>query len=270
MALALLTTLPFVLLNLVALAVSWRLEHHPLPAEATCQTAARRPGDLRRRLPLVAVNLLLVSGGTFVGTWLLSPHLSTGWPGWGAWVGQFLLLLVVDDLVFYGVHRLLHEHRGLYRLLHARHHEAYAPLPVEILYTHPAETSLVSLGIVAGAALVHLVFGGLAFGAFLSYVIFRHLHELDVHSGMRSRLAHAIPLLAPNEHHDHHHHRPHEGNYASMLTLWDRVFGTHVEDRRRPRQAPRGGLGVPVSPLPVVPAPLAARAQRLVQPAGAR
>lgn len=234
MLLATVLTASFLAINLVALALSWRLDRDGLPAAQTCQTAARRPGDLRRRLPLILTNLTLLTVGAFVGTALVADAFDTGWPGWAVYVGELLVLLMIDDLVFYAVHRGLHAHRGLYRLLHARHHQAYAPVPIEILYTHPAETSLVSLGLVAGAVAVHLLFGGLSFGAFLSYVVFRHLHELDVHSGLRSRLAHHLPLLAPNEHHDLHHHRPHEGNYASMLTLWDELLGTHVEDRRKP------------------------------------
>ena len=79
-----------------------------------------------------------------------------------------------------------------------------------------------------GGVAVHLLWGELGFAPFYAYVVFRQLHELDVHSGLRSRLAHHIPFLAPNEHHDLHHLRPHAGNYASMLTVWDRVLGTEA------------------------------------------
>jgi sterol desaturase/sphingolipid hydroxylase (fatty acid hydroxylase superfamily) len=225
---ALVTAIVFLGFNLVAAVVSVRIDAHGLPPEVSAQTVRRKPGDLRRRAPLILLNLVAVSGGTVFGVWLLQDAFAFGWPGLLPILAQLVILLVVDDAVFYAIHRAMHEVPWLYRTFHAKHHEAYAPVPIEILYTNPLETSLVTFGMVGGMALVYGIWGWISFAAFLSYVVFRHLHELDVHSGTRSVLAHRIPLLAPNEHHDLHHHKPNCGNYASMLTLWDDLLGTRV------------------------------------------
>ena len=60
----------------------------------------------------------------------------------------------------------------------------------------------------------------------------RIIHELDIHSGISARLGRFLPLFAGTEHHDMHHARPTMGNYASSLTLWDRVFGTEIDASR--------------------------------------
>ncbi len=239
MTLGLILTGTFLAHNTAAAAASWWIERNGLPPDVSSQTVARKPGALRQRAPLMLLNLVLLTGGAFVGMTLAAPLFSTAWPGLAAFFAQLVTILLLDDAVFYALHRAMHTHPTLYRLLHAKHHESYAPSPIEILYSHPGESGLVSLGIVAGAGVVWAAWGSVHFGAFLSYVIFRHLHELDLHSGVRSRLAHHLPLLAPNEHHDLHHHRPHAGNYGSMTTLWDRVFGTEAIDDRRSVQAAR-------------------------------
>lgn len=233
MVLAAITTAAFVLVNLFGFLWSVRLERHGVPEAQRAQTAPRRDGDLRRRLPLIAVNAVGLTVGSFLGMWAASGLFTTEGPGWLGGLAQFAILLVVDDAVFYAVHRLMHEVPWLYRTLHAQHHRAYAPVPIEILFTHPAETALVTLGMGGGVLVVLALWGAVGFVPFLAYVVFRHLHELDVHSGVRSDLARFVPFLAVNEHHDLHHHRPGLGNYASMLTVWDRLLGTYAEDRRR-------------------------------------
>lgn len=233
MILGLVTAATFLGINLLAVPASIWIDRHGLPDDVSSQTARRKPGDLARRAPVIALNLVLVAAGSVVGIWAISGFLRPAWPGLATFAAQFALLLLLDDLVFYAVHRVMHEVPALYRRFHAHHHRAYAPVPIELLYTHPAETTLVTLGIGAAGAVLVAIWGFVSFPALLAYQAFRQLHELDVHSGIRSNLAHAVPFLAPNEHHDLHHHKPNIGNYASMLTVWDRVFGTYVEDTRR-------------------------------------
>lgn len=249
MPLGLVTAATFLGINLIGLLVSWHIERHGLQADVSVQTARRKPGSLRRHMPLIAFNLTMMTVGAAVGMTLLQDAFTTGWPGWTRFGTDLLLLVLIDDLVFYGVHRAMHEHPWLYRTLHRLHHEAYAPVPAEYLYVHPGELSAGTLGVVAGAATIYGLFGTITFSAFLSYTVLRNLHELDIHSGIRSTLAAWVPFLAPNEHHDLHHHQPRYGNYASMLTLWDDIFGTltlddEVRGKRRahPGSASLGGL----------------------------
>jgi sterol desaturase/sphingolipid hydroxylase (fatty acid hydroxylase superfamily) len=138
------------------------------------------------------------------------------------------MLVLVDDIVFYWVHRTLHTNKTLYRLIHKKHHEAFAPVPAEYLYVHPLEWMIGSAGPVAGVALVLGIWGEMSAWTFWLWGAFRTLHELDIHSGIRSSWARAIPLYGVMEHHDRHHAKPTLGNYASTLTLWDKVFQTEI------------------------------------------
>jgi sterol desaturase/sphingolipid hydroxylase (fatty acid hydroxylase superfamily) len=237
MVVALVTTSVFVVLNLLGWLASVRIERTGLPPERSAQTARRRRGDLRRRRGLIAANGALVVGASLVGLGLVSPAFDLAWPSAPVFLGQLAVLVLVDDLAFYGLHRAMHEHAALWRL-HRVHHEAYAPSPSESLYTHPGETLLVTLPIALGAAVVFALWGAVSFAPFLAYVAARQVHELFVHSGLRSTWLPSVGI-APNEHHDLHHHRPQCGNYASTLLLWDRVFGTLTEDPRPAERAAR-------------------------------
>ena len=56
--------------------------------------------------------------------------------------------------------------------------------------------------------------------------------EIEIHSDLKSIFGDKIPLLAPTEHHDTHHARS-KGNYASTFMIWDRVFGTVLEEKEK-------------------------------------
>jgi sterol desaturase/sphingolipid hydroxylase (fatty acid hydroxylase superfamily) len=232
MTLALILSGTFLTINVIGFVCSVWIDRNGLPEHVSAQVANRKEGGLRRRMPLILLNIVMLTVGSFVGTWLVADWFTVGWPGAGVFFAQFMMILLFDDLAFYALHRAMHEVPWLYKTLHSHHHRAYAPVPIEVLHTHPGETGLGAVGMLAGAVAVWGVFGMVSFSAFLSYTVFRHFHELDIHSGLQSRLAHWVPFLAPNEHHDLHHHQPHCGNFASMLTLWDQVFGTFVEDTR--------------------------------------
>ena len=58
------------------------------------------------------------------------------------------------------------------------------------------------------------------------YLIVRNLHEIHIHSGIKtSWIKYFIPFYGDNEHHDLHHAKR-DGNYASTFVLWDRIMGT--------------------------------------------
>ena len=148
-------------------------------------------------------------------------------PTVGVLLGQVLLIIVIDDAWFYGWHRLMHEHKGLYRRIHKIHHRAYAPLPIEYIYVHPLEWMVGGIGPFVGLILVHTVWGAIPAWTLWAYLLVRNLHELDIHSGIKSWIGLHLPLYAPAEHHDLHHAKPGKGNYASTFTLWDKLFKTH-------------------------------------------
>lgn len=232
MILTLATVSMLLLTNGVGLLVSLYFDKHGLPPGWNNQASPRKPGSLRPRLPLIALNL----GIMIVGTALTLPFISGGFslalPTPLQVLAHLGLLFVADDLWFYGLHRLLHQHKGLYKRIHKLHHKAFAPVPIEYIYVHPLEWMSGAMGPILLMALIALVQGQMNAWTFLMWSTLRTLHELDIHSGIRSVLSRALPIVAPMEHHDLHHAKPNLGNYASTFLIWDRLLGTEVDRAR--------------------------------------
>ena len=218
-----------VVLNFFGALGSIAIERYGLPAALDEQTVRRRGPKLGRRWTVIAVNLLLIWTLTYTGLTLYAEWFPMGWPGTFTWAAQLLVLLLVDDAVFYWVHRNLHTNLWLYRNVHHRHHEAYAPIPLEYIYVHPMEWMIGMSGFVAGLAVCFPIWGGVSAWALWVWGAWRTFHELDIHSGMNLGTKY-LPFFAPMKHHDVHHAKPHDGNYSSMFPWWDHIMGTAVTD----------------------------------------
>jgi sterol desaturase/sphingolipid hydroxylase (fatty acid hydroxylase superfamily) len=144
-------------------------------------------------------------------------------PIWAQWVIAFLVM----DLAVYAQHRAMHECPLLWRL-HRVHHTD-PTLDVTTAYRfHPLElaVSFVWKGAVAMAL-------GAPLEAVIAYELCLSLGSLFTHVDLRLpvwldrtlRLVIATPAL----HERHHGPSPsdHNGNYGTVLTLWDRLFGTY-------------------------------------------
>jgi sterol desaturase/sphingolipid hydroxylase (fatty acid hydroxylase superfamily) len=183
--------------------------------------------EFYKRVPLISINLVslfLISG---VGLYFGGSLFNMEWTGIGIFVLHFLAILFIDDLMFYFIHRSLHDVKFLHQKVHSIHHQASQPFPLDFIYAHPVEW----LSGYAGAFVGVLVINGFTpvdVYAFWLWGLFRSLHELDIHSGVRSVVSKYIPLMAGAEHHDFHHLRS-KGNYSSTLILWDWVFGTTLK-----------------------------------------
>lgn len=188
------------------------------------QTRPYKPNILRERLPLILFNLAILSGLTAVGLYFGQGFFVHTVPTVGTALFQFALIIILDDLYFYWYHRILHQNKFLLAKIHSIHHRASTPFPLEYIYVHPLEWMLGYIGPFIAILLLQEV----NTYVFWAYLIFRNLHEADIHSDLRSWISTKIPLLAPAEHHDLHHARPY-GNYASTLNIWDRVFGTEMK-----------------------------------------
>ncbi len=216
------------LTNGFGLLVSMAIERWGLPAGWSIQEAKRKPGQLRRHLPLIAANFvtLEVLGGTAFA--LFSDMFHFARPGFVESVVVLGILVLFDDFGFYWIHRLLHVNKTLYRKVHKIHHRGFAPVPIEYFYAHPAEWMTGSMAPVVAIVGLILVSGSLNAWLLLAWVLFRQVHELDIHSGLKSPLGDWIPLWGNTLHHDQHHAKPNHGNYASTLYFWDLVFGTRI------------------------------------------
>ena len=179
----------------------------------------------RRRFPLIGLNLSILVLLTVAGLTLGYDAFDFGWQGIPAVAAQFLLLVVIDDTWFYFLHRSLHRNAWLFRKIHRIHHRASAPFPLEYIYVHPLEWTLRAAAIPVGLGVIHVLNGSISTHAFWAFSFWMNIHEIAIHSGMRSVFGHLIPFFATTEIHDRHHLKA-RGNYASTFTIWDRLLKT--------------------------------------------
>ena len=183
-----------------------------------------------KRLPLILFNISILLSVGAVGVYLFYDILDFSIPTPGLFLFQLILIFLIDDLYFYLYHAALHT-KFLYKRIHKTHHRSTMPIPMEYIFTHPLEWFLGAIGPFIGLAVIAIFFPQINIYAFWTMSALRNLHELDIHSGIKSsKIASVIPFYGTTEHHDLHHSR-NKGNYASTFTIWDKVFGTEITDQ---------------------------------------
>ena len=142
-------------------------------------------------------------------------------PSWHEVLGQFLVFVYLDDLLFYWAHRALHG-RWLFKHVHAVHHRIYTPWAITGNYSHPAEFVITATLALLGPALFHS--HPLTIWIWIAW---RQWEAAEGHCGYD--LPFSPSLLLPGSdgalHHDFHHAKV-RGNYAGFLRHVDTVFGT--------------------------------------------
>lgn len=213
--------------NIIALVYSWLVLYTDVFKKYRLQDKKYKSGIFFQRLPLILLNLAILSVLTAVSLYYFADVIfETSIPAWWLIPVQVTFIFFIDDAWFYFAHRLMHENKFLLRKIHSIHHQAITPFPLEYIYVHPLEWMIGSVGSFLGiGAWLLFMPTELNFYAFLVYGAIRNLHEVEIHSDLRSPIAKYIPLLNPTESHDLHHSKV-KGNYASMFNIWDRVFGT--------------------------------------------
>jgi len=224
----------YLAINVVGLAWTLIILTWGLPDGVRIQDRPHTWSTFRQRLPLWLFNVTTLLVLTYTAMERLDDAFDMGEVGWVPVLLGLVIVLLVDDLIFYVWHRLLHDNKWLYNKIHRIHHKAFSPLPHEYLYVHPLEWLVGAVGPVLGLGLVYLIWGSVPVWAFWSYILVRNIHELDIHSGIRSLVGHHIPLFGLTEHHDLHHSKPTMGNFSSTLLIWDVVFGTMWRPEARP------------------------------------
>ena len=217
--------------NLLAGGISYLILYTDYLKRFRIQKRKYRSKVFWKRFPLIAFNLSILFFLAGVGLYLTYPMFDMTTQSITAMALQILLLIVVDDVYFYFFHRTLHTSPYLYDRIHKIHHRAYAPFPLEYIYVHPLEWMLGGVGIPIGLGVIYLTQGSVSVHAFWIFALWRNIHEVDIHSGLRSKLGLFVPFYGTAEHHDRHHMKNTNGNYASTFTFWDQVMGSYIESR---------------------------------------
>merc|ERR1719414_2238839 len=132
----------------------------------------------------------------------------------------------MEEVCFYHFHRLFHESKKLYAMIHKLHHTWTAPVSVIAIYCHPVEHILCNVSpVMVGPVLCgsHVV----AISIFVSLGL---IHTLAVHSGYW--------ICDDNGMHDEHHAK-FNVNYGVMGVL-DVLSGTYSLPAGAAGSPPRG------------------------------
>lgn len=155
---------------------------------------------------------------------------------WSGWSGLALDLLLLDLLIYWW-HRANHVAPPLWRF-HAVHHLDRFLDSTSALRFHFGE---VALSAVARAAVILAL--GFPLASVLVFETLVLLAAIFHHSNVRlpPRLERALSwiVVTPSIHWVHHHRirRDTDSNYATILSLWDRLFGSRSATARDPAMA---------------------------------
>ena len=105
--------------------------------------------DLLKLIKLDFINIFLVTPlfsyfGSYLLVWRGMSVLPEELPTFQRTIFNLILLVVLQDFLFYYSHRLFH-YPPLYRAWHKKHHEFTAPVAIAAVYAHPVEHIFVNL-----------------------------------------------------------------------------------------------------------------------------
>ncbi len=206
--------------------LAWRqpawAEPYRIQARATGRRAVVWPAFRSH----VVNNLAL--GVVTVGAWplLRLSNVHAGpLPAWYVIVLQLVFFILLDDFLFYWMHRGLHESRWMFKKVHSIHHRIMTPWSITGHYMHPVEYILTGTVMLIGPLLVgaHVV-------TLYIWIVWRQWEAAEGHAGYDFPWSptHLIPFSDGATHHDFHHAKV-KGNYAGFFPWTDAAFGTLCE-----------------------------------------
>ncbi len=142
-------------------------------------------------------------------------------------VAPWLIAFVVVDVAYYWWHRLSHEVNFLWAA-HAVHHQS-EDYNLAVALRQSIVTSFTSLPFYYPMALL-----GVPPVVYATMVAMSTLYQFWIHTELVGRLGWLeLFLNTPSHHRVHHAVNPQylDKNYGAILIVWDRLFGTFVEER---------------------------------------
>lgn len=154
----------------------------------------------------------------------LDVRLLAGLPG----LAQVVLGILIGDFVMYWLHRAQHAFKFLWAF-HTTHHSTEHLTFAAYLRFHPIE---VLVGEVLSFVLFRLL--GFDISAWVAvYLVTNFIGEIQ-HSQIPWKLGPFYRVVVTPSFHAYHHspdRKLHDCNYGGLLSIWDYVFGTAVDER---------------------------------------
>ena len=143
-------------------------------------------------------------------------------------LADLIAILMLYDFAYYLTHRFLFHGKGYFRQVHALHHQARNPTHIDAYYVHPLET-FIGIALFMGSAAVLGIFIGPFHLTSLALAIltFSHLNVIN-HCHIRMDRFPGKLLSWISVKHANHHKDMHQGNYATITLLYDKLFRTLV------------------------------------------
>jgi sterol desaturase/sphingolipid hydroxylase (fatty acid hydroxylase superfamily) len=144
---------------------------------------------------------------------------------------------VIFDFFHYWAHRILHQNKTLYRLIHKDHHRFNYPIPIITFFQHPLDLLITnSTPSFISFFIINKLFGiGISNFLFKLIMTYKTYIEIAGHCGKEINTPSFpqfiwIPRFFDMElytaNHDLHH-SSNNCNYSKRFSLWDKVFGTY-------------------------------------------
>jgi sterol desaturase/sphingolipid hydroxylase (fatty acid hydroxylase superfamily) len=178
----------------------------------------------------VAIVGALVTGGLFMGAYVFLYQHARVWDVpfvWWGWVLVFLL----NDLAYYTDHRMSHR-TGFFWALHTTHHSSR-----EINFLVANRANIFQLDGLTSIAIFALPLLGVHPAMFLAVKFFANLWGIFNHTRLVKRMGLLEELMiTPANHRVHHGNNLKylDRNYAQVLSIWDRMFGTFQREEEEP------------------------------------
>jgi sterol desaturase/sphingolipid hydroxylase (fatty acid hydroxylase superfamily) len=168
----------------------------------------------------------LVTGYFYLTIYELAPY---GMPmnAWWAWV----FLLFVDDFAYYWFHRFSHEIRFFWNFHVVHHSSNQYNLSVAVRQSWFG-------GIAHWIFYVPVALLGFPFWAFATMHGFNLIYQFWIHTKLVGNIGFLEKILNTPSHHRVHHgvnNQYLDKNYAGIFIVWDKLFGTFVEESETPR-----------------------------------
>ncbi len=176
------------------------------------------------------ITSLELAGSLGVAYWV-QRHSNLGmryWVEWPEWL-EFILTILLMDLVVYGLH-IIHHKLPLLWKLHRAHHSDQLVDGSTAFRFHPAEALIATF-------IKTLAFGFIGIGGThaIAYFIFIHVitpfHHSNISISEKQDQLLRWLLVTPRMHRIHHSvdRSEHDSNYSAGFSFWDRIFKTYIK-----------------------------------------